>query len=206
VVFVQHNTDVLVIYAPIGEVDMSEPLIPYLRDLEVRECKSESVKREKYLVWKLLRRAVEEYFKLDFANLTFTKTANGKWICPDFYFSLSHTDGAVCVALAKIPVGVDIEKIRHVGEKLPERFLSCDELEYMNTLQKEEREAFFLEAWVKKESIFKRLGEELLMPRQRSTLGCDSALERVFIGGYEYLIGVSPCSNIKYEILFLEEI
>ena len=200
------NCDVLVMYAPIEDVDMSTPLVPQLRDAETRACKNKNAMREKYLVWKLLEKAVERRFGLDFANLQFTKTANGQWICPDFYFSLSHTGGAVCVAVSERCVGVDVEKIRGVDERLPPRVLTDGELAYMRALPKQRRDIFFFEAWVKKESTFKLTGGEALMPRHRDTLECTAAVERVRIGNEEYLIGIASDGEIKYEILFLEEI
>ena len=202
----QADNDVLVIYAPIGDVDMTAPLFPPSRDAEVRACKNENAMREKYLVWQLLRMTVEKYLKLDFANLQFTKTANGQWICPDFYFSLSHTDGAVCVAVADSAVGVDIERVRNIREGMPKRVLTVDELKYMDSLPHEERGTFFFEAWVKKESAFKMTGAEALLPRQRDSLSSLAVSERVHVGGEEYLIGIASDAGTKYEILFLEEI
>ena len=202
----QLNNDVLVIYAPIGDADMTAPLFPPDRDSEVRACKNESTMRDKYLVWQLLKRAVEEHLKLDFANGKFTKTATGQWVCPDFYFSLAHTDGAVCVAVSDLPVGVDIEKGRSIRPQLARRVLTDGELSYMESLPISEREGFFFEAWVKKESTFKMTGGEALLPRHRDTLTSSAITRRVLAGGEEYFIGIASADDTKIEILFLEEI
>ena len=200
------DVGVLVMYAPTCECDTSVPLVPNERYLDVVRCKNEKVKREKYLVWKLLERAIKERFKLDFANLEFTKRANGQWVCPGLYFSLSHTDGAVCVAISDKPVGVDIEMVRPLRPELLDRALTPDEREYAKGLGDDERLSFFLEAWVKKESLFKRDGGECLSPRSRDTLSTDAKAHRVTLGSDEYLIGLAYSENKKYEIIYTEEI
>lgn len=184
---------------------MTEPLLPSERQIEVDRCKSEKTKREKYLVWRLLERAVTERFDLDFANLKFTKSENGQWTCPDFYFSLSHTSGAVCVAVSIYPVGVDIEKIAPKKEGLYSRVLTDNEMKEAMRLPEWERHVFFLEAWVKKESLFKRDGGECLMPRSRDTLVSDAVSERVTVGDAEYLIGLAT-KNKNYKICYMEAI
>lgn len=196
----------LVMYAPTREADTSAPLMPKERQSEVDKCKNERTRREKYLVWKLLRKAAEQHFNFDFANLEFTKTENGQWICPDFYFSLSHTDGAVCVAVSSHPVGVDIEKVREVAKRLYERVLTEEEMKHLLTLPEDERGGFFIDAWVKKESLFKRDGGSCLMPAKRETIGSAAKVHRVMIGDAPYVIGLSNYENEKYEIIYTEEL
>ena len=197
---------VLVLYAKIVQSDISAPLIPDSRDREVRACKSERARLEKYLVWKLLERAVREHTTLDFANLQFAKTENGQWICPDFHFSLSHTDGVVCVALSSHPVGVDIEKIRPMRAEMIPRFLTEREREYMLSLSEDKRERFFFECWVAKESIFKRGAGRALMPRDIETLDTDRTVIPIRLDCDDYLIAIATENNEKCEIRFMEEI
>ena len=196
----------LVLYARVNDSIAFSELFPKARDEEVRASKNEKVRREKYLVWKLLERGIKEHTSLDFANLQFTKTENGQWICPDVHFSLSHTDGAICVAVSRHPVGVDIEMVHPIKVEMCRRFLSNREAEYMDSLPEEKRELFFLEAWVKKESLFKRDGKRSLMPKQTDTLSSDAALSHITLDGAEYLIALSSYDNNKCEIRFTEEI
>ena len=199
------DSGTLVMYAPIREADMSVPLVPDERQREVERCKNERTRREKYLVWKLFEKAVRERFNLDFANLKFTKSENGQWSCPEFCFSLAHTDGAVCVAVSSSPVGVDIEKIAPVKEGLYSRVLTDSEREELLRLPEGEGAPFFLEAWVKKESLFKRDGGECLAPRSRDTLSSDAISERVTVGDSDYLIGLAA-TNENYKICYMEAI
>ena len=197
--------DTLVIYAPITDAATSAPLYPPERQAEIDRCKNDRTRREKYLVWKLLERAVSERFNLDFANLKFTKSENGQWSCPEFCFSLAHTDGAVCVAVSSSPVGVDIEKVAPVREGLYSRVLTDSEREELLRLPEGEGALFFLETWVKKESLFKRDGGECLAPRSRDTLSSDAITERVTVGDSDYLIGLAA-KNENYKICYMEAI
>ena len=201
-----NDVDVLVMYAPIKDTDMTEPLVPKERHQEVEGCKNERVRREKYLVWKLLAKATKQGLNLDFDNLKFTKTEFGQWISPDFFFSLSHTDGAVCVAVSREAVGVDIEKIRDIKPSLLPRFLSDAEFKHASMLAEDEKNRFFLDAWVKKESIFKMRGGKSLLPRSIDTAKCDATVEHVSVHGEEYLISLACQDKVKYEIIYTEEI
>ena len=207
VIFVsENNGTVLVMYAPLIDTDISAPLVPVEREREVRVTKNETVRREKYLVWKLLARAAKDRFNLDFANLEFTKIENGKWVSPGFYFSLSHSDGALCVAVSEREVGVDIQRVRQTSEGLAERFLTGGEKSYMAQLSTEDRGRFFIEAWAKKESIFKKTGGSSLDPRAIDTLTSDAVTAFVTLGTEEYVIALAMNENEKYEIIYTEEI
>ena len=201
------NTDVFVLYAARGEADIGTPLYPPERYREVMTCKNEKAGREKYLVWKLLEKATRECLNLDFDNIKFTKKPNGQWVCPDFYFSLSHADGALCVAVSDAPVGVDIEKIRILKDGIAKRFLTERELERWRLLPEDERCDFLLRSWVKKESDFKMRGGVSLMPVSAETLDSDVFISELVILGEKYLLSVSTESENKMiEIRFTEEI
>lgn len=202
----ENNGTVLVMFAPLVDTDISAPLVPAEREREVRGTKNEAVRREKYLVWKLLARAVKDRFNLDFANLEFTKNENGKWVCPDFYFSLSHSDGALCVAVSASEVGVDIQRVHRASKGLAKRFLTDGERSYMAQLPDEEQERFFIEAWAKKESLFKKSGGIALDPRGIDTLASGAVTSFVTLGGEEYVIALAINEDEKYEIIYTEEI
>jgi phosphopantetheinyl transferase len=199
----RYDGGALVVYAPVTDVDMTLPLYPPERAREVESCVNDESRREKYLVWRLLETVVKERFNVDFANLKFTKLASGKWVTPDFFFSLSHTGGAVCVAVSQAPVGVDIERVRSVSPRLYRRCLTERELSHLDGLTDGERNDLFLEAWVKKESLFKLSDAEALMPRSLETEGAPVAVHRVSVEGREYLLAVAT-ENEKYKIIYKE--
>ena len=76
-------------------------------------------------------------------------TSLGKPYFPDFpevHFNLSHTTGAVLVALSGEPVGVDIEHIRPVSERAMRRLADVT------------TERAFFQSWVRREARAKRSG------------------------------------------------
>ena len=65
---------------------------------------------------------------------------------PDIHFNLSHTAGAVLVALSDRPVGVDIERIRPVSQRAMRRLADVS------------TEQAFFQSWVRREARAKRSG------------------------------------------------
>ena len=123
----------------------------------------------------LLRRALHDrYGWEELPEVAFT--ARGKPYfpsCPDVFFSLSHTRGAVLLALHEQSVGADIERLRPVSERMRARFHAADE-------------AAFWQNWVRRESRCKRRGISAVALRGREVPAVPN--ERVFslapVGGY----------------------
>ena len=194
------------IYAPIKDADTSVPLHPVHRHIEILECKSDKTKAEKYLVWRLLEHAVKNYTSLDFANLQFAKTDTGKWMCPELHFSLSHTDGLVCVAISDEPIGVDAEAVRSVRPELASRILTDKERMLFECEPESGRSEHLLKSWVTKESIFKRGDGTALLPNRIEAAEHPTAIRRVTVGTQEYLISVCHTNAHKIEFNYVEEI
>lgn len=74
-------------------------------------------------------------------------------------FSLSHTKGAVVLAVDPDPVGVDVEALRPISPKLPRRVLSGQEFAWFSA--RGSRPADFFTLWTLKESYYKALGTGL---------------------------------------------
>ena len=114
------------------------------------------MQRERYYVWKLLEYALNRTFGLKITDVKFWQSPQGKWECDRCEFSLSHSHGALCVALSRKPVGVDIEKIVPPHAKqFAEKILCREELEEFSTLEESAKITYLMEKWTQKESIFK---------------------------------------------------
>jgi len=135
-----------------------KPLACRERETELNNTKNEKLKAARYLDWQVLMYAAEHTLGIRTDELHFTKDSKGKWSCDGFFFSLSHTDGAVCAAVSRNNrVGVDIEN-RSVFDKkagadekrkkLFDRMATPNEAEAFS-------DAEVLPLWLKKESIFK---------------------------------------------------
>lgn len=73
--------------------------------------------------------------------------------------SLSHTKTAVAAAVGEGPVGVDIEAVRTIADRLPERVLSVREYRWFSDRGRRPEDFFTL--WTLKESYYKYLGTGL---------------------------------------------
>ena len=76
----------------------------------------------------------------------------GKPLSEDVNFNISHSKGAVVFIKDKIPIGIDIEKIRPVEDSLIEYISSKEEREYIKS------DINFYEIWTNKESLTKAIG------------------------------------------------
>ena len=69
------------------------------------------------------------------------------------FFSISHSENVVAVAISEREVGVDVEKLRNVRKGVANRFFTGSEAEYAGS----DAERFF-EIWTKKEAYAKAKG------------------------------------------------
>ena len=69
----------------------------------------------------------------------------------DLFISLSHSDNAVAAAFSDLPIGIDIQKIQPVNQRLVERVLTEDERRFVFAGKNDE---FFM-LWTAKEAAIK---------------------------------------------------
>ena len=89
------------------------------------------------------------------------------------HFSVSRTAGLAVVAVARDPIGVDVERIAPLPElaALVEACLDAREAAWFAHLPESERTAFFYRCWTRKEACLKALGVGLTRdPRSVDTL------------------------------------
>ncbi len=96
-------------------------------------------------------------------------TANGKPVLQndEIFFNISHSRDTLVIAVADVPVGVDIEFERKISQRVREYCLSDEEIKALpdDTLA-------FLRIWTAKESYLKLYGTGLRQPmREFSVLG-----------------------------------
>ena len=125
-------------------------------------------------------------------TLNFSKQDGGKWICDKCSFSLSHTEGALAVAVSRAPVGVDIEPISKDVSHIAERFLTDEEYSAYITAEGDKNEQL-LKVWTKKESLFKKSGGKALMPKTLNTLDSTkkTVTKAVTVGADTYITSVA---------------
>lgn len=78
----------------------------------------------------------------------------------DIHFNVTHTEGLALIALARQPVGIDVERVREIAhpEGLVRRFFSPHEREAYLALSDALRPAGFFRGWTCKEALIKASG------------------------------------------------
>ena len=123
-------------------------LLPPARRERLERLRQPEKRREPLCAYLILRRALWEQYR--WRELPEIQTSSlGKPYFPafpDVHFNLSHTTGAVLVALSDRPVGVDIERIRPVSQRTMRRLADVG------------TERAFFQSWVRREARAKRSG------------------------------------------------
>ena len=171
---------------PIGYVECKA------RRDEISSISNEKVKREKYFVWQLLCYALEHSFGLRREELDFTKESYGGWSVAGVKLSLSHSDGAVAVAVSREAVGIDIERVhRPRAQRIAERIMTDAELVRYERTPPEQRQRRLIEIWTAKEAIFKSKQADSFIPRQHDTLTESFLTNAITLSGEEYVYSVA---------------
>ena len=134
---------------------------------EIKSVNNEKVKREKYCAWKLLEYAFERSLGLKIKNMSFSKEPSGKWTSPSCYFSISHCNSIVAVAVSKAPVGIDVESYDAPLRKgFEEKALTDKELAEYATIPDERKNEYLISKWSAKEAFFKRSEKASFAPAE----------------------------------------
>lgn len=94
-------------------------------------------------------------------------TTNGKPFIdhPNFHFSVAHSNGVICIGISKKNIGVDIELIKPITEKLVNKVLSDEELQIYKTLKPIDKTNYFFESFTAKESYVKQNDLSMINPK-----------------------------------------
>ena len=168
-------------------------------DLEdIKKMKSETNRKEKI---------ISSCFKNKYIGIYYLNN-NGKPISDNTNFNISHSHGLVAfVDSGDYPVGVDIEKIEFVGQKM-RRYVTTN-AEY-DTIQTDED---FYCIWTNKESLVKALGTGITLP-MRNIPGLpingfrDYADRRFYSKTLKYkdfVITITLQTNEPFEVEIIEE-
>lgn len=126
----------------------------------------------------LVRILLSQHCGIPFEEVVVKTGTNGKPFMlnlPSFEFNISHTAGALVVALAEDPIGIDVEKVRAVDISIAKRFFSQQELTFVMQADGDQNRRFF-DIWTKKEALIKCSGQGLSVDLRLADVTASSAL------------------------------
>ena len=131
------------------------------RCIKLQKLRSIESKKQSAIAYLLLRIALLAEYIID-EPVEFGYIDNGKPILPKYpqiHFNLSHCKTAIACAVSSAPIGVDIQHITTVSEKVANRVLTSDELTAFQSATNPYE--YFCKIWAIKESFVKINGEGL---------------------------------------------
>ena len=113
----------------------------------------------------LLNDILENYFFMDTTKVEYIYNEFGKPYIKDsnLYFSLSHSNGVIALAVSKEEIGLDIELIKDVKDNLAHKVMNEAEYNIYKGLSKTDKISYFYEVWTSKEAYVKKLGSALTL-------------------------------------------
>ena len=107
----------------------------------------------------LAREMLSEKLGCSPLSLEFSRTEKGKpyLVNGNWHFNISHSGNFVACAIAKNPIGIDIEELRSVKESLCKKVCTEEELSFVYS-DGEFSSRQFLQLWTAKEAVLKQIG------------------------------------------------
>ena len=187
------------VYVGLIEDFSGNDVLPSFVQEKINVIQNQKVIKQKKASYGLLKKAVKEVLDFDDDFSLVKQEKNGKPICENYFFSISHCQNLVAVALSDVNVGLDIEVVKaHKNFKdLKNKILNKNEhklsIENMDDLT---------ELWVKKESRFKFDGDAVFIPKNIDTNNFQYHIDCFEYGGENYYLSVATEQD-KVEVQYL---
>lgn len=131
-------------------------ILLYIQEIEKAKENSE----------KITRSVLGKYLGVDGNKLSIKRNKFGKPYLTNFsyvHFNVSHTKNVFVCAISKNPIGVDVERIRKIDNRVIRYYFSEPEIYYIFS-KSENANLRFTEIWTKKEAYLKSLGTGISDP------------------------------------------
>jgi len=154
-------------------------------------------------VYLLLCLALKEEYGIEEA-VEFRYNENSKPFLKDYphiHFNLSHCKKAAACAVSDVEIGVDVQDVRPVTDKVAKRVLTEDE--YGNFKEAPNPDDFFCEIWSVKECFLKRSGQGIREDLRK--ISADSIIDKTQYRGDGYFCCVTG-SDVQIKRVGREDI
>ena len=150
----------------------------------------------------LLRTLLGQLLHQPPAEICFSTASHGKPQLTQhpLQFNISHSQHWLCIALATVPVGVDIEFTAHTPVRpwlaLAKRFFTANEYQYLTQQSAEQLAEHFFQLWTQKEAVLKAHGGGISAGLQRLDLltHLHSLDEQIYATEYSQPIPALHCA------------
>ncbi len=123
--------------------------------------------------------------------------ASGKCVCENGYVSISHSGNYVAVALADVPVGIDLQrKVKVNFQAIAKKFFTAGE---QQALRLANCEKTFFEIWCKKEALWKSLEIQPPTIATVDTTGTVFTQKTLTLSGETFFLAVTGNANVCIE-------
>ena len=149
----------------------------------------------------LLNDILENYFFMDTTKVEYIYNEFGKPYIKDsnLYFSLSHSNGVIALAVSKEEIGLDIELIKDVKDNLAHKVMNEAEYNIYKGLSKTDKISYFYEVWTSKEAYVKKLGSALTLNPSNINIDSDVILKNINISNSQYMIALTDATYITID-------
>lgn len=149
----------------------------------------------------LLNDILENYFFMDITKVEYIYNEYGKPYIKDsnLYFSLSHSNGVIALAVSKEEIGLDIELIKDVKDNLAHKVMNEAEYNIYKGLSKNDKISYFFEVWTSKEAYVKKLGSALTLNPSNINIDTDVILKNINISNSQYMIALTDATYITID-------
>src|SRR5262249_50093841 len=112
-----------------------------------------------------LRKILSDYLNTGPEKITFTYNQYGKPATNGIHFNLSHSADLAILAVSRTrELGVDLEKITPIDDRIAEHFFSPNEVAALRALPEDGQQEAFFAVWTRKEAYVKAHGQGLSIP------------------------------------------
>lgn len=168
---------------------------------KIKKSSNNLFKKEQLGSSLLLNDILENYFFMDITKVEYIYNEFGKPYIKDsnLYFSLSHSNGVIALAVSKEEIGLDIELIKDVKDNLAHKVMNEAEYNIYKGLSKNDKISYFYEVWTSKEAYVKKLGSALTLNPSNINIDSDVILKNINISNSQYMIALTDATYITID-------
>ncbi|MDD4848588.1 MAG: 4'-phosphopantetheinyl transferase superfamily protein [Bacteroidales bacterium] len=152
--------------------------------IELENFKNQKHQSEHACGLAITRKLLADHLSITPKEIILDFEKHGKPFCKNdtqLFFNISHGGEFVAIAVADVPVGIDVETWqRKVPMTIASRYFSTEEQNALNAVDGDEQKQLFFRLWTAKESYLKMLGTGLTRSLSSFSIDFQQKEPRIF--------------------------